>query len=79
MENHLKEVLNATLIIFFIFVVFVIGLEALTLANIDELKNEIRDMKREHHVIIEYKEIPKDTIKIITPEQMVGTRYGLKW
>ena len=78
MEN-LKEVLNATLIIFFIFVVFVIGLEALTLSNIDELKNEIKDMKREHHVIIEYKEIPKDTIRIITPMKMVSARYGLKW
>ena len=78
MEN-LSEALKYTLALFGLFIVFVIGLEVLTLTNIDELKNEIKDMKREHHIIIEYKEIPKDTIKIITPERMAGARYGLKW
>ena len=78
MEN-ISEALKYTLVLFGLFIIFVIGLEVLTLTNIDELKKEIRDIKREHHVIIEYKEIPKDTIRIITPMEMVGARYGIKW
>ena len=81
MEN-LSEALKYTLVLCGLFIVFVIGLEALTLSNIDELKNEIKelkgDIKREHHIIIEYKEIPKDTIRIITPIEMAGLRYGIK-
>ena len=78
MEN-ISEALKYTLALFGIFIIFVIGLEVLTLTNIDELKREINEVKKEHHIIIEYKEVPKDTIRIIMPEKIMAARYGLKW
>ena len=44
MEN-ISEALKYTLALFGLFIIFVIGLEVLTLTNIDELKNEIKDIK----------------------------------
>ena len=43
-----------------------------------DIKRELEDVKREHHVIIEYKNVT-DTIYKITPEKIAGVRYGLNW
>ena len=77
MNNEDKEFLREGIRVGLWAIVIIILI--LTLIRVNELKKELNEMKREHHVIIEYKEIPKDTIRIITPMKLVSARYGLNW
>ena len=76
----MKEAIASLLWVFSIIILTMCLLGVIEIKrNVRELKRELNEVKTEHHVIIEYKEVPKDTIRIIMPEKIAAARYGLKW